>query len=461
MGFTFNAQASYQSAKSIYQSGDKSRYPQLLAELVDEKMYFSAIPFVKEYLSTTSKANDGMIDGILDRIITEVGVKQFEVLPVNILEKSNAPTIRYILARKSFRQGKYDEALRVLDKKIDDSHPVKPFYLLLKASILSVTSKGESAILNFKECVDVSNSHLRSTKDKERAWQLKITRDYCVVGIARTEFALKKFDAANLAYLDLQKSSSIWPEILFEEAWNSFYLKDFNRTLGKLVTYKAPLFHYIFNPEIEVLKALSYMELCLWDDSKNVVENFYTKYETDNDNFSKVLTSFGKDYSKFYQLMKDRATGARQSGNLLNTALASIAKDSAYREMLSAYSNAHLEIEKLNSMENSGFKTALNENLKESLGLQRNLIGAYVKSQLQTNSTQMLKAFEDMSYIKLEILSKRKTEIYDQVTLHGERARGDFMYVKRTDKQYFWNFKGEFWADELGDYVFALRSECK
>jgi hypothetical protein len=112
-------------------------------------------------------------------------------------------------------------------------------------------------------------------------------------------------------------------------------------------------------------------------------------------------------------------------------------------------------------MESSKFKTILIENLKDSLNLQRDLIGGYAKAQLQVYGAQMNRAFEDMSYIKLEILSKRKTELYEQVSLRGERARGDFMYVKRTDKQYFWNFKGEFWADELGDYVFALRSECK
>jgi hypothetical protein len=41
------------------------------------------------------------------------------------------------------------------------------------------------------------------------------------------------------------------------------------------------------------------------------------------------------------------------------------------------------------------------------------------------------------------------------------RARGDVAYLRRTDKQYFWTFNGEFWADELGDYVFSLKSECK
>jgi tetratricopeptide (TPR) repeat protein len=458
---TINVQASYSNANRIYQSGDHNQYPQLVSELVAEKMYFSAIPFFKEYLSTAPRSNDSAVDRVLDQLISEVGVKQFEVLPNSMLEKSNAPTIRYILARKAFRQGKYDEALKYLEKPIDDMNAVKPFALLLKGSVFSVTNRGDNAIPVFKECIDIANTHIGHTKVKERLWQLKITRDYCLVGIARTEFAQKKYENANLSYLDLQKSSSIWPEILFEEAWNSFYLKDFNRTLGKLVTYKAPVFHYVFNPEVEVLKSLTYMELCLWDDSKTVVENFYTKYENDYDNYKKVVGGMGKDYAQFYLLIKEYAVGKATTNALLNTALASISKDSAFRELMTSYNDAHLEIEKLDSMSNSKFKSVLQENLKESLSLQKSLVGGYVRSQLQMFSAQMVKAFEDMSYIKLEILSKRKTELYEQVSLRGERARGNFMYVKRTDKQYFWNFKGEFWADELGDYVFALRSECK
>ena len=38
-----------------------------------------------------------------------------------------------------------------------------------------------------------------------------------------------------------------------------------------------------------------------------------------------------------------------------------------------------------------------------------------------------------------------------------KRGRSD---VPRRDYQYFWSFNGEFWNDELGDYVFGLESEC-
>ena len=131
---SLSSEASIQEARKLHQSGDKNRYPQLAAALVKEKMYFSAIPFIKEYLASTSRVNDGAVDKVLDDLITQVGVKQFEVLPANILEKSNAPTIRYILAKKAFRAGKFDQAIKHLNRRIEDSHPVKPFALLLEAS---------------------------------------------------------------------------------------------------------------------------------------------------------------------------------------------------------------------------------------------------------------------------------------------------------------------------------------
>jgi hypothetical protein len=464
LSFGVNANASFQNALKIYQSGDRNHYPELVSELIKEKMYFSAIPFFKEYLATTSRVSDSAVDKILDQLIAEVGVKQFEVLPANILEKSNAPSIRYILARKAFRQGKYDQALKYLAKSIDQSNPVKPFALLLEGSIYSVSKREDQAISTFKECVDVSEEHIKKEQDKDRLRQLKISRDYCIVGTPRALFSQQKFDGAHSGYLDLEKSSYIWPEILFEEAWNSFYLKDYNRTLGKLVTYKAPVFTTIFNPEIDVLRALSFMELCLWEDSKKIVEDFYTKYEKDYEGYKKYIDTMGKDYKQYYSLVKDNTEGKIKNNAILNTTLASVARDPAYLELYSSFNAGRNEIERMKKVGNESLRSALNENLKESLNMQRNLIGSYIRGQLQLNAAQIFKAFEDMSYIKLEVLSKRKTELYENVSASNDgnsRSRGNIAQLRRTDKQYFWNFNGEFWADELGDYVFSLKSECR
>ena len=59
---------------------------------------------------------------------------------------------------------------------------------------------------------------------------------------------------------------------------------------------------------------------------------------------------------------------------------------------------------------------------------------------------------------QLEVLAQKKAKLYSFEK--DNRSRGDIKYIQRNEKQYFWDFNGEFWADELGDYVFALKSEC-
>ena len=64
-----------------------------------------------------------------------------------------------------------------------------------------------------------------------------------------------------------------------------------------------------------------------------------------------------------------------------------------------------------------------------------------------------------MSYINLEIIIKKlKREFFEGT---GESKKLVIpKNLKRDSGQYLWDFNGEFWADELGDYVFSLKSSC-
>ena len=128
--------------------------------------------------------------------------------------------------------------------------------------------------------------------------------------------------------------------------------------------------------------------------------------------------------------------------------------------MMRNYERGFIELEEIRKIRNASVKSFLLENLKEALLLQRNQIGAYVRRRLVVYSEQLKKSFEGMSYIKLEILSNKKSTLYGK-DLKSDRYRGDILNLERNEKQYFWTFNGEFWADELGDYVFSLKSECK
>jgi hypothetical protein len=65
-----------------------------------------------------------------------------------------------------------------------------------------------------------------------------------------------------------------------------------------------------------------------------------------------------------------------------------------------------------------------------------------------------------MAFIKLEMLKRAKDQLLFHKNASTDRTRGNIIPSRRDD-QFYWSFNGEFWNDELGDYVFGLESRCK
>ena len=455
-----SAFSSYEAADRNYGKGTISLagYRRTIVELVNAGYYFSAVPWMKDYIVKSDQRLDSSMEEALDLMLYHTGVKPFESLPEKALERSRSGNIRYILAKRYFRKGKNREALEELEG-ISADHLAYPFVTNLKATINSVMNNQKEAESLFKDCMSASERRMKSVESQTQKNQLEINRDYCLSGIARVQFAQNDFKKAELTYLDIPKESFVWPEILFEEAWTSYYQKNYNRTLGKLVSYKAPVFDFIFKPETEVLKALSYMKMCLYEDARKTADNFYDELLKPSRDLRAFLLSRGKDYRYYYNLMADHEDNKPAPIGILDNILKSISKDAAYIEMKSALTAAIGEYNELRKKPKSSMNSNLIKNVRTLADEYRTTLGAYVRAGLVSKYAELYAAFQGMSYIKLEVLAQKKERLYQTDVIRG-RKRGDVKYIERNDKQYFWNFNGEFWADELGDYVFALRSEC-
>lgn len=127
----------------VKSKGRVDNYPVIVRHMVNQGLYFASVPYIKEFLVRTKGVNSKSVDEVIDKVVTQVGIKQFEVLPTSILSRSNAPMLRYILAKKYFRTGKYSQAFVALKNAIPKNHPSKPFALQLEASLYSITKNME------------------------------------------------------------------------------------------------------------------------------------------------------------------------------------------------------------------------------------------------------------------------------------------------------------------------------
>lgn len=454
------AYASYESADQNYGKGtiSLSGYRRTIIELVNSGFYFSTAPWMKDYIVRNNGPLDKEMEQALDVMLYHTGVKPFESLPEEVLSRSRSGNVRYILAKRLFKKGKNQEAMNELNG-ISGDHTAYPFVANLKATIQSHLNNHSEAESHFKDCIRTSERRMGKVNSQVLKDQLETNRDYCIAGIARSQFAKQDFKKSEFTYLDIPKDSFVWPEILFEEAWTSYYLKNYNRTLGKLVSYKAPVFDFIFKPEVEVLKALTYLKMCLYEDAKKTADDFYNELLNPSRELRSFLMSRGKDYRYYYNLVADHEDKKQAPMPIIDNVIKSVRKDAAYMEMKSALTAAIGEYNILRKKSGSSMNANLVKNVKTLADEYRTTIGAYIRAGLVSKYAELYSAFQGMSYIKLEVLAQRKERLY-QSDVEAGKKRGDVKYIERNDKQYFWTFNGEFWADELGDYVFALRSEC-
>ncbi len=435
-----------------------SQLDDIIVNTVNAGFPFSALPWTKEYIVSRGVMSTSM-NSALEEIIDQTGVRQFQVLPLELLNRVKSSSVHFVVAKKYFARGKFNLALKALEL-VKPGSKVFPFASHMTAAIHSIENRQELATEIFKECVRTSERAASYEKNKIKMKQYQMNKDYCLTGLARAQFARRNFKKADLAYLDIQKQSQVWPEILFEEAWNSFYLGNYNRTLGKLVTYKAPVLDHFFKPEADVLVALSYLKLCLYDDAKKTVDDFYSQYLKSSRALRKLLKA-RRQFSYYYDLATETERMSTTRGGLLGRVIESIVMEQAYKEIKEGLRLAEIELKSVLKIPgNSRFKRALVNNIKEVIRTQKVILGSYVRNRAIAKYAELYRAFQDMSYIKLEVLGQRKKSLYASNSATTGK-RGSFEYIETNDKQYFWNFNGEFWADELGDYVFALASRCR
>lgn len=454
------AWASYEEADATYGQGSisLSGYRRTIIQLVNGGHYFSTVPWMKDYIVKIDKPLDKDMEQALDIMLYHTGVKPFESLPENVLSNARSGNIRYILAKRLFKKGNYQAALDELDS-INGDHPAYPFVAHLKATLYSHLARYKDAETQFLDCIRTSESRMSKVTSSTLKQQLETNRDYCKAGISRVLFSNGEYKKAEISFLDIPKESFVWPEILFEEAWASYYTKNYNRTLGKLVTYRAPIFDFVFKPEVEILRALTFMKMCLYDDAKKTADDFYEKHLNSSRDLRSFLLSRGKDYKYFYTLIADHEQNRSAPLPIVDSILKSVRKDGAYKEMRSSLYEALAEYNALRKKRSTSMNQNLIKNVKTLIEEYKTTLGAYTRAAMVSKYAELYSAFEGMSYIKLEVLAQRKQKLYESDVVPGKK-RGDVNYIERNDKQYFWNFNGEFWADELGDYVFALRSEC-
>ena len=448
--------------------GQAESYSWITLGLARSGLYNSASYFFIKTLQTGNKPAIRRVLTLTQELLSRVGVdvlRNFLVRHTTYEDYDglNRSSFLFSLGKAALLNGQETQAIGYLNAVTPDCL-LYPYALQLRASAFAILGKDAEAIRDFKSCAAKASKSESDFGDVSRDLTAR-----CFAGEARTLYQSDKFSDADRAYDRIPKGSFVWPDILFEQAWNSFGRHEYNRSLGKLVSYKSPALNFVFNSEVDVLSAQSYLALCLYDDSNKVINEFNGKYAKVGEEVKLLVERNSSNLPAFYQLGKEALAAPLHSRRDLYRMINRFIRGPYFPSLVSAersITTEHLAIKHFAQMSGGsagqGFPAFLEQVLAWRTHSIQQLGGAFVKNSLMDYHSILISDFEKMAFIKLEMLSRAKNRLLRSHALlasSDERSRGNIIPTRRDDQQ-FWSFNGEFWNDELGDYVFGLESAC-
>jgi tetratricopeptide (TPR) repeat protein len=388
----------------------------------------------------------------------------------------------YLLARYQFVRGR---ALDQVDQKAEAAKSFQEAHRLaakvprgdvfyarakfLEGVIYDREGNQTAAVEALKEVVRLTRptSDVASAEARSNA----MVRELAFMNLARIHYAARQNRYAIYYYSKIERGRPEWLEALFESAWASYRIGQYEQALGNLVTLSSPFFRDEYFPEALLLKAVVYYENCRYRESSAIIQEFERRYKPVYDELD-ALVKKDMDATQYYQVLADVQNRLRGTGQTtaLDIILERVLKLALTDRELKNTNDAILEVEKevdLIAGRGAAFRNSeLARYLQERLQKERQQLvsraGIMARGKLELELSNLRTLLGNGERIKFETTGKEKEFLEEQLQAGGRKAIvKNYRYsVAVADDQLYWPFQGEYWRDELGTYSYTLTKGC-
>ena len=453
------------------------------------------------------KAFEGLVDAadmLHDDLIVPAILDKKYGEDLGKLQPDMLQRIHYMLGERLYKMQKRGESLDFLGtvKKGNRDYPKSQY---LQGMIFLGRSAGakadyERAIESFenvrkaiaKDSADESRRNLRELAT------LALARIYYEMGAQLPAEDPKDETKPNLdkqklmgksieLFKEIPRFSTHWSEALYERAWADILIpmqgknakgqatvtQAYGKSLGALHAVHAPYFVKEYWPESYILKSIVYFYNCHFDSVYKVLGTLQKEYEPISTVMERLLKNTGVADEAYDELLYDSLKADRGAAELVKADSSQLlipgrvarylSRDPQWKKLSYFTDEIHREAKFIKSNKTlSGGEVGhemlllIDKNEKQF----KAVAGRWVRRQLTDTQNYL------QSYINRATIVKLETETAEKEWLEmgrsidkGPRARLPRPYIPNDKFQYF-NFNGEYWADELGYYQYSIRTEC-
>lgn len=383
-------------------------------------------------------------DFVVPAIINQRYDADFETLAK--LDADRINSINYMVGVLSYRVGKDDDAAQNL-QAVQGDLAAKARYL--QGVIRIRKNDNEGAIALFKQVIE-SISPEDENEDRMNA------RNLAILGTARAHYALGRFKESAETYAQVPRFSKQWFDAIFESSWAYFQTEDYGRALGAIESVLSPYFNKRFRAEAYVLGAMIYYSNCQFDRTRSMLEAFKGRYEPALKQLNDYLASGRKDEEYYRDVVASSANlpleivrQIRRNGRFLN-----------YHRLLTELNREQEMLSRADNWRNAALKGELENILKDQKEQFEEGTGRWSKSLLSTQKDILTQFVNQATIIKFETATSEKEILEAGGDVAGKQRKRLPRPDIPNDQYQHWNYRGEYWSDEIGFYVHGVRKEC-
>jgi len=363
----------------------------------------------------------------------------------------------YYLGVEAFNDRKFEVAQGQFRRVPSSS----PYYLkaLFHLGVIANLSGRHSQAISFFERVR-AGSRASSGGD--------YLREQADINIARVYYETKQYREGLMAYGQVSRDSEAWLNTIFESAWTFFMIQKHNNTLGQIHTIHSPFFENRFFPESYILQAITFLRLCRFDDVKDSLRLFRTRYKPVFDDVKTMLGQYEGRTKGFFKLVYDYDVGSLNRYKKAWSILDALKRSDAYREARNTVRFSDQELARLGSYSGRWGSSGLLDELKTFLQKKKDVAVVDAGKRLYNEGTAYYAYLRELSdqtrLINAEMLLGKINDLRKKINVGVSDKKANFIGglqpLKVGQDLEYWPFEGEYWEDELGGYVFNIGSKC-
>ncbi len=322
-------------------------------------------------------------------------------------------------------------------------HPESQFYprALFFLGVIATRQK------NYKDSAIYFDKVLEISRGRK---ELFPTAELARLNLARTVYTQGDMERSIELYSQFLSSSPHWLTILLEASWPLMRVNDTTVSLGNLHTVLSPFYREDLVGEGYILKATILYSLCKYEEMRKNLSQFFTIYDP-------ILRAMQAEAGKFSGA--DSYFQAFQTEKGVHRAFLNfIKRDPGIKKQMKVLDLLREERRNIARYGRNEQMTRMGQLLDEADRQVSLEVGATIQRLHKRKLAELVQQREQANYLKVEIVTGEKELIEGAKGLPAKRVVD--VETSVASGYHFWPFKGEYWDDELGAYVYTTESAC-